>query len=144
MTKTATLLTVILAAGILTASVRFDTAPKQKPITQVDHFDEETTIRANHYEQFKRALTDTIKALHDGQIDLASATSRIQHEAETHCDVYRTRVRVSDPGDTLEESIARNLVGHVASLEEGRPKAPERMVELQRQLKNYERPRDVD
>jgi len=47
---------------------------------------------------------------------------------------YLDRVCISDPTPKLETSIAKNLVGHVYSLEEVHPQLAERTAELEREL----------
>jgi len=130
MTRSILLITVMSAAGLVTIHLR-DDLQEQQPITkEVTEFDDPTTELVENYRVFKSTLAATLKELSDRHVDLATATARIHSVAKKHSPIYLDRVCVSDPGATPEERIARNLIGHLVSLEEVEPELAPRIAEL--------------
>jgi hypothetical protein len=62
---------------------------------------------------FRDVLDTTLHSLASGKISLKDASSRVHDAAETYCPAYFGWVTVSDPGRTMHERIARNLLGHL-------------------------------
>ena len=62
---------------------------------------------------FHEELEATLDYLVRGEMQLKEATEIIHETAQTHAPTYLCMVPISDPGNTLRESIARNLLGHL-------------------------------
>jgi hypothetical protein len=95
--------------------------------------DERAALMVN-YRNFKGTLDAALDALTRREITLEEATARVYNAGKQYCPIYLDRVCISDPTPKLETSIAKNLVGHVYSLEEVHPQLAERTAELEREL----------
>jgi hypothetical protein len=136
MSKTITLVIVMGAASLVT--VRYvDDSQQETPMSrEVHYFDEETTDLAENYGIFKSTFDATLQSLEAREMNLTDATARVYATAKKHCPIYLERVVDSDPDDTIEGSIAHNLVGHLSFLEEIRPPITQRVVELETERQN--------
>jgi hypothetical protein len=119
-------------------TVRYvDDSQQEEPATrEILCFDDETTELVENYRTFKGTLDATLQSLEARDLNLADATARVYTTAKKHCPIYLERVAISDPDVTIEGSIARNLVGHLRSLDSVRPALVQRVIELENERQN--------
>src|SRR6476646_7237325 len=110
---------VMLAAGLATV---FAMEPREPPKThltpEVTAFDAETLALAVNYQCFKGSFETTLLELERGEVKLDEAVRRVYAASQQYCPVYLHRIRISDPGESEDGCVARNLVGHVRSVME--------------------------
>lgn len=128
---------VMLAAGLTTLHVMDDQEPQKTQLTpEVTTFDEQTVTLAVNYQCFKGTFETALLELERREIKLEEAVRRVYAASQQYCPIYLHRIRISDPGESVEGCVARNLVGHVRSLEESRPSLCPRVWELEVELEN--------
>src|SRR5687768_14571522 len=69
--------------------------------------------RVTTYRLFRQSLYATLDYLARGDIGLREAAVRVHGAAEEYAPQYLDMVKHVDQGRTIQESIARNLVGHL-------------------------------
>src|SRR5262245_33724789 len=127
---------VMTAAGLTTLNFLDDPRERAPISNDVNEFDSGTTKLMVNYRHFKDTLDSTLVDLEARDVNLNDATARVYAAANRYCPSYLTRVGESDPAVTLEASVAKNLVGHIRSLEEVRPAVAVRVAELENEFEN--------
>lgn len=131
MSKSILLIAIMALAGLTTLYYAEDKTIEAQMTREVNYFDEETTELCENYSVFKLTLDDTLTKLENRDINLTEAMARVYGAAKQHCPIYLERVDITDPAPSHEASVARNLIGHLISLEEVRPELGRRVAELQ-------------
>ena len=134
MTRSAIVVAVMSAAGMM-ALYSLDESAKNEDVTkEFRHFDAATTKLVVEYQCFKSSLVSALKDLQDRRVGLAEATDRVYSAARVHCPVYLERIKISDGGITEQHCVARNLVAHLISIEEETPGLRKRVAALENEL----------
>ena len=134
MTRVSVFVIVMFTAGLVTLSWIDEPEKTDEASAAVTQFDEQTMEMVVHYESFKSTLDSALADLEGRRINLSEATIRVYGAAKLHSPVYLDRIRHSDGGKTSEERVARNLIGHLRSFEEMKPRLRDRIEELDSEL----------
>ena len=112
MNKIALLLTATLATGVAVgcyAGCVGGLAALAEPVLTDQAFNQKIT----NYQCFRRSFDSTKQALVDGDMPLKEAIPLVIRAARQFWPVYLSSLEGLEPGDSDEERVACNLVGHV-------------------------------
>jgi hypothetical protein len=88
------------------------------------------------YRAFKGTFETTIESLRHGQIRLKEARVIVRETAERHYPKYLKMLTLSEKGAKVDERVARNLVGHVHTIESYHPTQPSPLAKLDQELRD--------
>ncbi len=133
MTRFAALFAILLTGALVTivASSQLQPAPTRN---LPDERHEQIGDMLVSYLCFRNTLTTAVELLASGQIELADACERVHSSATSHHPDYLKNIELSDPAPTTQERIARNLIGHLQSMEGDNPARSARVRALEREL----------
>jgi hypothetical protein len=132
MTRFATLAAVLLTGAFASLLVMLQTPPQAR-ISRFDEgqFDDETRASVVFYFCFKSTLTTTLDLLARGEIRLEDARTRVYESALRYNPGYLKHIETSERGATARERVARNLIGHLRSVDESDPALQTRIFALE-------------
>jgi len=124
------LLTILLAGTVFFCHEMF--AAGDGSLSVLDVFAEEQRVneKVMSYREFQQVLHWTLDDLTDGAIGLDEATTRVHEAAQTSYPNHLRAIAISNPGKTVRESVARNLLGHLRD----RPAIEEHLPGLEMEL----------
>lgn len=134
MNKIALLLTSALIAGI--AAVNLAGTPAADALKLVDD-DRIVQQKVANYRCFKDVLEASLDGLRTRRISLAEAHTRVRSAAQRYRPEFLEMMISSDAGDTDDERLARNLIGHVRSEMAAKPGGARRVSELEAELEVF-------
>jgi len=113
MNKLAIFVTLLGVSGLATARLLDFSADRwagDEPTGRSERQVHEQWVR---YQVFKQTLKDTVDELGNGQIGVKQAHLRVLAIAREYCPEYLRHLRRWEDGETDDERIVHNLVGHV-------------------------------
>jgi hypothetical protein len=139
MTKMMICLSILMIAGFAMLKLIDIQVNGHESLANVAVRDKRVREQELNYYAFKHSFESTILSLRRNEMTLADALERVNDLAKRYnCDYVR-HLTLVETGITQDERVARNLVGHVAALEEADPSVeshlPQLQVELAEQLK---------
>jgi hypothetical protein len=144
MNRIAIFLTFILLAAGVTLPMLRDSRDREIDFVAIAVYHRRVQEMSVNYGAFKATFDETINALKSGEINLREAESCVRSAAETYHPSYLIDVQMSDPGETIQQRVARNLMGHVGSAEElevnSRSRLPQLELEFVRLFKEHRAP----
>jgi len=142
MTKTTTCFAIILIAGFAMLKLIDVQADAQDSLPEIVAQDRKVQDLSVNYYTFKRSFDATLISLAKGEVALADAMEHVDDIAMLYNPDYITHLQYSETGPATKERIARNLVGHIAAVEEVIPNPNSRLahlkVELNEVLRRFE------
>lgn len=134
MNKTTILLSVVLVSGLVSVKM-LDVRPEEPFDAWVEEQRVEDALVS--YQCFKRTFEATLAELQTGDIHLKEAHARVCSAARRYRPDYLVQLQRAEPGNTVEERVAYNLVAHISSLEECAPHLRARRLDLEAQLQEF-------
>jgi hypothetical protein len=136
MNRYATFLAVVTLATGFAALRTTDDSPYE-PIGLQEALTNEQTVKdvLTQYRAFKATFEGTIESLRRREIDLKEAHTIVTEASNRHYPKYLKLLCFSDKGATVDARLARNLVGHIRSVEEYHPTQPSPLPNLDQQLR---------
>jgi hypothetical protein len=140
MTRFSTISAIFLAGSFATLLVILHT-PSQPMKSEFDEsqFNVTTQKMVVSYCSFKRTLTATLELLAQGKTSLEEARNRVYESALHYHPGYLEHIAKCERGTTPQERVARNLIGHVRSLEERNPTIYVRVSALEIEFADMQR-----
>lgn len=89
------------------------------------------------YRLFKITFQGTVESLRRHEIALRDAQARVAEASREYNPKYLRWLSIAEKGGTLTERVARNLIGHVRSLEKEHPTRPSPLPELEQELSEF-------
>lgn len=111
----AVFMTGALAAVVLAGRSQLESMSAQEPERQCNAEIGDLLVS---YGCFKNTFKTTVDRLASGEIRLDEACERIRDSALHNHPDYLKNIQTSDPADSVQERIARNLIGHLHCFEE--------------------------
>jgi len=140
MAKIMICMSILFIAGFATLKLIDIQVDADSGLPNVVAEDKKVRDQVLHYFAFKQSFEATHLALHRGEITLADACERVNRLAKHYHSAYLLHIGYAEKGTSHEERVARNLIGHVALLDEkslsSEPRVPQLQVELAEFLKN--------
>jgi hypothetical protein len=132
MTRFAATFAVLLTGALVTMVAATQTRPADTPYLP-DERGWQIGDMLVSYLCFQSTMRSTVELLASGQLPLAAACDRIHDSALRHHPDYLKHIEISDPAPTVRERIARNLIGHLHSIDgiDDAPSARVRALELE-------------
>jgi hypothetical protein len=143
MSKYITIYVIVLAAlGLIAIDLlTSDSAEPAVAFAFVEN-EQETNEKVTAHQRFRTVLQPTIRALADGKIALRDASADVYTAAQANSPIYLQMTAITEPGKSVEERIAHNLIGHLEDLIESEIVAPARLAALQAELSEMARDSD--
>jgi len=85
-------------------------------LVETIHKRRDFAAKATTYRCFKRTLESAQQSLANGNMRLRDACANVTSAAREFWPVYLIHLKTSEPGDSDEERVVHNLVGHVCEL----------------------------
>jgi hypothetical protein len=137
MHKYATLFAIAtLTTGYATVRLIDEEAPASISMAEIFANDQKVREMVVSYRCFKATFQSTIESLRRGEVSLTDAKARVHEAANQHHPKFLPLLSMMNPGQSVDECLVRNLVGHVRSLEEFRPTDPSPLPRLEAELQD--------
>lgn len=134
MNRIAIFLTLFLAAAGITWPMLQESGDREIDFVAIAAHHRHVQEMSVNYRAFKTTFDDTLNALKKGEINLREAEACVRCSAETYHPSYLIDVQMSDPGETVEKRVARNLIGHVQSAEDVEAISHSRLPKLEEEF----------
>jgi hypothetical protein len=137
MNRYATILVLVTLATGYIALRTTDTQSNSEPISLQEALSNEQQVKdvLTQYRIFKSTLHATIDSLRCGEIRLKEAHAIVREASNRYYPKYLKMLSWSDKGESTDERLARNLAGHVHSLEHVYPTQPSPLAGLDEDLR---------
>jgi hypothetical protein len=89
------------------------------------------------YRAFKGTLEATVESLRHGHVHLKEALAIVREASTRHHPKYLSHLVHYDKGATTDERLARNLIGHVHTIEKFHPTQPSPLPGLDQELREF-------
>lgn len=134
MMRLTTLVAVMFAAGLATLKLTDRSEQGLGDQQTINVFDDKTHEMVLHYGFFKSSFESALRDLGHGRIHLREAVYQVREAGVVYCPIYLNRLAFAEAGATLDERIARNLLGHLRDQETANPRYAGRSTALQVEL----------
>jgi hypothetical protein len=119
MMRFSTLSAIVLTGAFVTLIVNIQTPDPQDagavPDGQYNRNIQELSIS---YGCFKQTFTSALDGLLSGEYGLEEARDRVHESAQSHFPNYLKHIEITDPAPTVQQRIARNLMGHLHNIDD--------------------------
>jgi hypothetical protein len=139
MTRFATISAIFLTGAFATLLVNLQTPSQSMGRFDESQLNDKTQERIVSYYCFKSTLTTTLELLALGKTSLEEARNRVYESALHYHPGYLKHIAECERGTTSQERVARNLIGHVRSLEEKDPTLDVRVFALEIEFADMQR-----
>ena len=130
----ACLLTIVLVVGVVLGLQMLMPGNNSLDVWHVLAEEEHVNEKMIRHRQFQAVLQSAVAEMNTGEIHLDEAAARVHDAAKAFYPTHLSAVTVSNPGKTIHESVARNLLGHLRDHEAATACPPMRSPDLEAEL----------
>jgi hypothetical protein len=129
----------IIGVGMLTLGYVITQQTCEHPEDSLDLFQvilntERVQQEVAFHKEFTRVLESTLQELASGKLSLEEGSFRMTQTAETFSPIYCKEIRRSDPGASVQECVAQNLLGHLKDRAKTEPHLGKYLPELREEF----------